>query len=63
MEDTSVEKIDVEKLSEKELEKAQLKISNKLNKIIKKANDDANKFLDTYSMETEIVLEIRKKQN
>jgi len=63
MESVSVEKIDVEKLSEKELEKAQLKISNKLNKIIKKANEDANKFLDIYGMETEIVLEIRKKQN
>jgi hypothetical protein len=61
MENTRVRKVDVSKLSEEELAKLQAAISEKIIKIINKANEDANKILSVYGMETQMVMEIKEK--
>jgi hypothetical protein len=63
MEAVRVRKVDVEKLSEEELTKLQEAISQKIIKIINKANEDANKILSVYGMETQMVMEIKEKES
>lgn len=62
MEQVRVRKVDVEKLSEEELAKLQQAISEKIIKIINKANEDANKILSIYGMETQMIMEIKEKE-
>lgn len=62
MEQVRVRKVDVSKLSEEELTKLQAAISDKIIKIINKANEDANKILSVYGMETQMVMEIKEKE-
>lgn len=62
MEQVRVRKVDVEKLSDDELAKLQQVISDKVIKIINKANEDANKILSVYGMETQMVMEIKEKE-
>ena len=62
MELVRVRKVDVNKLSEEELAKLQQAISDKVIKIINKANEDANKILSVYGMETQMIMEIKEKQ-
>ena len=63
MEDSNVRirKVDVEKLSDEELLKLQAAISDKIVNIINKANKDANKILNIYGMEVQLVMELKKK--
>lgn len=62
MEQVRVRKVDVDKLSDVELEKLQKAISDKVIKIINKANEDANKILSVYGMETQMIMEIKEKE-
>lgn len=52
---------DLKKLSEDQLVELQKEISDKLIKIINKANKDANKMLKKYGLETTMVMEIKEK--
>lgn len=61
MEAVRVRKVDVEKMSEEELAKLQEAISQKIIKIINKANEDANKILSIYGMQTQMIMEIKEK--
>jgi hypothetical protein len=62
MEQVRVRKVDVSKLSDEQLEKLQKAISDKIIHIINKANEDANKILSIYGMETQMVMEIKEKE-
>lgn len=62
MENVRVRKVDVNKLSDQELEKLQAAISEKIVKIINKANEEANRVLAVYGMETQMVMEIKEKE-
>ena len=62
MDAVRIRKVDVNKLSEEELAKLQDAISQKIIKIINKANEDANKILSIYGMETQMVMEIKQKE-
>jgi hypothetical protein len=62
METVRVRKVDVNKLSEEELAKLEKAISEKIIKIINKANEDANKILSVYGMETQMIMEIKEKE-
>jgi hypothetical protein len=53
-------KIDIEKLSEKELQKVQELISKKLSVILNKADKDANKLLAKYGLKAQLVFELSK---
>lgn len=61
MENVRVRKVDVNKLSEEELKKLESAISDKIIKIINKANEEANKILSVYGMETQMIMEIKEK--
>ena len=61
MENVRVRKVDVDKLSNEELEKIQAAISGKIVDIINKANLDANRILNIYGMEVQLVMELKKK--
>jgi hypothetical protein len=62
MELVRVRKVDVDKLNEEDLAKLQQAISEKIIKIINKANEDANKILSIYGMETQMIMEIKEKE-
>lgn len=62
MEAVRVRKVDVNKLSEEELAQLQKAISDKIIKIINKANEEANKILSVYGMETQMIMEIKEKE-
>lgn len=62
MEQVRVRKVDVSKLSEEELQKLQAAISDKIIKIINKANEEANRILAVYGMETQMIMEIKEKE-
>jgi hypothetical protein len=51
-------KINVEKMSNEELEVLQAKISNKIISIVNNAVNEANKYLNVYGMEARMHLEI-----
>jgi hypothetical protein len=51
-------KINVEKMSNEELEALQAKISNKIISIVNNAVNEANKYLNVYGMEARMHLEI-----
>ena len=61
MENVRVRKVDIEKLSNEELEKIQAAISGKIVNIINKANEEANRVLNVYGMEVQLVMELKKK--
>ena len=62
MEKIRVRKVDVDNLSDEELLKLQATISDKIVAIINKANNDANKLLNVYGMEVQLVMELKKKE-
>ena len=57
-----VRKVDVSKLNDEDLAKLEKAISDKIIKIINKANEDANKILSVYGMETQMIMEIKEKE-
>ena len=61
MEDIRIRKVDVTNLSEEDLIKLEKAIGDKIAKIINKANEEANRVLDVYGMETRMVMEIKEK--
>ena len=55
-------KIDVEKLNEEELQKLQELISVKISAILNKADEDANKLLSRYGLKAQLILELSKRE-
>jgi hypothetical protein len=55
-------KVDVENLSEHELQKLQEVISKKLSIILNKADRDANKVLSKYGLKAQVVFEMSKEE-
>jgi hypothetical protein len=53
-------KINVEKMSNEEIEALQAKIANKIISIVNNAVNEANKYLNVYGMEARMHLEIGK---
>lgn len=53
-------KIDVEKLSDKELLKVQDEISSKLVDILNKTDKDINEILSIYGLKAQILFELKK---
>lgn len=62
MEDLNLNPVDINKLSEEEFKKLEAELSDKIIKIINKANEDANQILSKYGLETQMVMEIKQKQ-
>jgi len=65
MEDTKerVRKIDVERLSEEQLETLEDQLQEKTSKIINDTSDRINKYLDVYGLEIKIGFGIKPKIN
>lgn len=53
-------KVNVEKMSNEELEALQSKISNKISSIVNNAIKESNKYLNVYGLEARMHLEIGK---
>lgn len=56
-------KIDIEKLTDKQLLKVQETISKRLSAILNKADRDANKVLEKYGLKAQIVFELSKEDD
>jgi len=58
-----MDKVDIEKLTDKQLLKVQESISKKLSAILNKADRDANKVLAKYGLKAQMVFELSKEDN
>jgi len=56
-------KLDIEKLSQEELDKLQETISAKLSAILNKADKDANRLLGKYGLKAQMIFELSKREN
>lgn len=62
MENTRKRTIDIEKLSDEQLEAIQTKLIEKINPIVAQAIKDADRFLNPYGLSAKMMFEITEKQ-
>jgi hypothetical protein len=59
---SSTKKVNVEKLTEEELQKVQELISSRVSNILNKADKDINKLLSRYGLKAQIFFEMSRKE-
>jgi hypothetical protein len=62
MEKQRVRKVSIEKLNEEQLQAVEQKLVEKINPIVQKAIQDANRFLEPYGLSAKMAFEVVEKQ-